>query len=190
MGLHRWFHNQFPPFLPLLHCPLGLAELQACPFPDVVFPLLPLSALSSSPFTVPCKMVFARPDERETWPYHCSLHLFTMFRRFSCGPTAFWILAQASSLVTWSLYEMCSTLWYSYSSCKSSIAQPHRCTRTSPGNCPETETCMVQACHTTASPKPSFRAPRQVGNAVVGRGNAGWTTSKSGHPCLCQNCWH
>ena len=29
---------------------LGLAELQACPFPDVVFPRLPLSALSSSPF--------------------------------------------------------------------------------------------------------------------------------------------
>ena len=24
------------------------------------------------PFTVPCKMVLARPDERETWPYHCS----------------------------------------------------------------------------------------------------------------------
>ena len=34
------------------------------PFPDVVFPPLPLSALS--PFTVPCKMVSARPDERET----------------------------------------------------------------------------------------------------------------------------
>ena len=36
-------------FLPVLHCPLGPAELQACPFPDV-FPPLPLSALSSSPF--------------------------------------------------------------------------------------------------------------------------------------------
>ena len=35
---------------PVLHCPLGLAELQACPFPDVVFPTLPLSALSSSLF--------------------------------------------------------------------------------------------------------------------------------------------
>ena len=35
---------------PVLHCPLGLAEVQACPFPDVVFPPLPLSALSSSPF--------------------------------------------------------------------------------------------------------------------------------------------
>ena len=35
---------------PVLHCPLGLAELQACPFPDVVFSPSPLSALSSSLF--------------------------------------------------------------------------------------------------------------------------------------------
>ena len=35
---------------PVLHCPLGPAELRACPFPDVVFPPFPLSALSSSPF--------------------------------------------------------------------------------------------------------------------------------------------
>ena len=40
----------------VLHCPLGLAELQACPFRDVVFPPLPLSALSSSsvPKGIPC----------------------------------------------------------------------------------------------------------------------------------------
>ena len=38
----------------------------------------------------------------------------------------------------------------------------------------------------TASPNPSFRTPQRIGNAMVGRGNAGWTTSKSGHPC--QNC--
>ena len=42
---------------------------------------------------------------------------------------------------------------------------------------------------TTASPKSSFRAPWRVGaDAVVSRGKAGWTTSKSGHPCPCQNC--
>ena len=63
------------------------------------------------PFTVPCKMVLARPDERETCPYHYSLRLFTMVRRSSCGPIAPWILARTSSLVTWSLYEMCSILW-------------------------------------------------------------------------------
>ena len=65
--------------------------------------LLPLS-------TVPCKMVLARPDERETCPYHCSLRLFTMVRRTSCGPIAYWILARTSSLVTWSLYDMRSIL--------------------------------------------------------------------------------
>ena len=58
------------------------------------------------PFTVPCKMVLARPDERETWPYHCSLLLFTMVSRPSCGPFACWILAWTSSLVTWSFYEI------------------------------------------------------------------------------------
>ena len=47
----RWFCNQFSPFSPVLHCPLGFAELQACPFPDVAFPPLPLSALSSSPLS-------------------------------------------------------------------------------------------------------------------------------------------
>ena len=51
----RWgttddFATGFLHFFPVLHCPQGLAELQACPFPDVVFSPLPLSALSSSPF--------------------------------------------------------------------------------------------------------------------------------------------
>ena len=42
---------------------------------------------------------------------------------------------------------------------------------------------------TTASPKPFFRAPRRVGDAMVSRTKkAWWTTSKSGCPCLCQNC--
>ena len=51
------------------------------------------------PFTVPCNMVLARPDERETCPYHGSLRLFAMVRRSSCGPFAVWILARTSSLV-------------------------------------------------------------------------------------------
>ena len=62
------------------------------------------------PFTVPFKMVFARPNERETCQYHCRLRLFTMFRRSSCDLIACWILAWTSSLVTWSLYEMRSIL--------------------------------------------------------------------------------
>ena len=62
------------------------------------------------PFTVPCKMVLARPDEQEAWPYHYSLRLFTIVRRSSCGLIACWILAWTSSLLTWSLYEMSSIL--------------------------------------------------------------------------------
>ena len=88
----------------------ALWDLATWIFPDVVFPPLPLSALSSSPFTVPCKMFLARPDERETWPYHCSLRLFMIVRRSPCGPIACWLLARTSSLVTWSLYKMLSIL--------------------------------------------------------------------------------
>ena len=62
------------------------------------------------PFTVACKIVFGRPDERETCPYYFSLRLFTMVRMSSCGPIACWIFARNSSLVTWSLYEMHSIL--------------------------------------------------------------------------------
>ena len=48
-------------------------------------------------------------------------------------------------------------------------------------HCPETETNLHGSGNslslaTTASPKPPFRAPKRVGDAVVGRGNAEWTT--------------
>ena len=43
---------------------------------------------------------------------------------------------------------------------------------------------------TTTSPKSSFRAPWRMSNAVVSKGNAEWTMSKSGHSCPYQNCSH
>ena len=57
-------------------------------------------------------------------------------------------------------------------------------------NCQETETCMVRGMShaPTASPKPYFRASCRVSVVAVGRGNAEWATSKSGHPCPCKNC--
>ena len=64
--------------------PSGLGELKACPFPNVVFPPFLLSALSSPRSAVPCEMVLARSDERETsqkvfiWP-DCLLDLDTDF---------------------------------------------------------------------------------------------------------------
>ena len=109
VGAPQMISHQFPPFSPVLHCPLGLGELQACPFPDVVFPPFPQSASSSSPFHCALQESLGQTNERETWPYHCSLRLFTIVRRSSCGPIVCWILAQTSSLVTWSLYEMRST---------------------------------------------------------------------------------
>ena len=45
------------------------------------------------PFPVPCTMVLARPDARESWPNHCSLLLFTMVRS-SCGPIVYWTYMQ------------------------------------------------------------------------------------------------
>ena len=51
-----------PPFLSVLHCPLGLSELQACPFLDAVFPPLFLPVLSSSPFHCPLQDGFG-----QTW---------------------------------------------------------------------------------------------------------------------------
>ena len=76
LGHHRWFHNQFPPFSLVLHCPLGLGKLQACPFPGCCLPTSSSVCCLPPGFTVPCEMVFARPYEWETWPYHCSLRLF------------------------------------------------------------------------------------------------------------------
>ena len=48
-----------------------------CRTPGLSIPCLPCLF---PPFTVPSKMVLARPDEREVCPYQCSLRLFTMVR--------------------------------------------------------------------------------------------------------------
>ena len=93
---HRWFRNQFSPFSPVLHCPLGPAELQACPFPNVVFPPLPLSALSSSPptlhcalqdcfgqtwwtgdMTIPLQFAYLYDGQEVCRVYHCAWHPFS-----------------------------------------------------------------------------------------------------------------
>ena len=44
---------------------------------------------------------------------------------------------------------------------------------------------LCLSCAISASPNPSSTVLFRVGYAMVGRGNAGWTMSKSGHPCLC-----
>ena len=81
---------------------------KASPLFDVVFPSFPLRL---SPWTVPCRIVLASPDDRVTCLYHFSLRLFTEVRRSSYDPMAFPILAFTSSLVIWSLYEILRNLW-------------------------------------------------------------------------------
>ena len=69
LGHHRWFCNQFSPFFPVLHCLLGLAcpgnsrRVHSLMVSSHLFLCLPCLL---PPFKVPCKMVLARPDERET----------------------------------------------------------------------------------------------------------------------------
>ena len=69
------------------------------------------------PFTVPCRIVFAKPEDLETCPNHLSFRFLTRVRSSSYSPMAAWIFLRTSSLVTWSLYE-CSIASGSISSQK------------------------------------------------------------------------
>ena len=62
------------------------------------------------PFTVPCRIVFAKPEDLETWPNHLSFRFLTRVRSSSYSPMAALIFLRTSSLVTWSLYEMFNSL--------------------------------------------------------------------------------
>ena len=66
--------------------------------------------LCHPPWTVPCRIVLASPDDHVACPYHFSWHLFTEIRRSSYGPMAFAILTFTSSLAMWSLYEILRSL--------------------------------------------------------------------------------
>ena len=43
------------------------------------------------PFTVPCRIVFAKPEDLETWPNHLSFRFLTRFRSSSYSTMAAWI---------------------------------------------------------------------------------------------------
>ena len=72
-----------------------------------LFFCLPLFLL---PFTVPCRIVFAKPEDLETWPNHLSFRFLTRVRSSSYSQMAAWIFLRTSSLVTRSLYEMFNSL--------------------------------------------------------------------------------
>ena len=62
------------------------------------------------PLPVPCRIVFAKPEDLETWPNHLSFRFLTRVRSSLYSPMAAWIFLRTSSLVTWSLYEMFNSL--------------------------------------------------------------------------------
>ena len=79
------------------------------------------------PFSVPCRIVFAKPEDLETWPNHLSFRFLTKVRSSSYSPMAAWIFLRTSSLVTWSLYEMFNSLrWHLNSAVKVHDSQAYR----------------------------------------------------------------
>ena len=67
-----------------------------------LFLSLPLHFL----FTVPCRIVFAKPEDFEIWPNHLSFRFLTRVRSLSYSPMIAWIFLQTSLLITWSLCDM------------------------------------------------------------------------------------
>ena len=51
------------------------------------------------PFTVPCRIVFAKPEDLETWPNHLSFRFLTRVRSSSYSPTAACIFLRTSLLL-------------------------------------------------------------------------------------------
>ena len=73
------------------HPSLSSAALRESPNPIPVHSLMLSShhffclPFFHAPFTVPCRIVFAIPEDLEMWPYHLSFRFFTMVRRSSCN---------------------------------------------------------------------------------------------------------
>ena len=59
---------------------------------------------------------------------------------------------------------------------------------TSSCDCKETEKRRVGASHAPRQPLQNVRAPLRAGGGVIDRGNARWTTSKSGHSFNATTC--
>ena len=77
------------------HPSLSSAVLRESPNPIPIHSLMLSShlffclPLLLAPFTVPCRIVFAMPEDLEMWPYHLSFRFFIMVRRSSCTLDSF-----------------------------------------------------------------------------------------------------
>ena len=69
------------------------------------------------PFTMPCRIVFAKPEGLETWTNHLSFRFLTRITSSSYSPMAAWVFLRTSSLVN-GPYIKCSIASGSISSQK------------------------------------------------------------------------
>ena len=78
--------------------------VHSCPLFNIVMP----SLLLSTPSSLPCRIIFAKPEDLQTWQYHFNFRVFLPWS--GVHHILQWLLG-SSSLVTWSLYEMFNSLW-------------------------------------------------------------------------------
>ena len=103
------------------HPSLSSAALRESPNPIPVHSLMLSShlffylPLLLAPFTVPCRIVFAKPEDLEMWPYHLSFHFCTMVRRSSCTQLHSGFCCEPPHL-SHGLCRKCSEVSYSISS--------------------------------------------------------------------------
>ena len=78
---------------------------------SIVLQSLILSALFSFfSFTLSCRIVFAKPEDIETWPKLLSFCFLARVRSSLYSPMADWIFLRTPSFLTWSLYEISNSL--------------------------------------------------------------------------------
>ena len=63
------------------------------------------------PFTVPCRIVFARPEDLETWPNHLSFRFLDQSQEFVIFSNGCLDLFANLLIDNMSLYEMFNSLW-------------------------------------------------------------------------------
>ena len=87
--------DPFPP------CPVFIwaGKVHSCPLFNIVFPPLLLLLPLLFPFTVPCRVVFAKPEDLEAWEKHLNFHFLTRVSSSSDFPMAAWIFLRISSFV-------------------------------------------------------------------------------------------
>ena len=94
LGHRRWlYNNSFPPS-PVFSCPCWASKVHPCPPFNIIFPPLLLSTFSSFPCTVPCRIVFAKPEDLVTCPNHLSFRFLPKVRSSSYFPKAAWMFCE------------------------------------------------------------------------------------------------